>query len=219
MADPVEFLTNALSQTGADALPYAEHQKWTLRQHLADLLSVGSGSTQLSCVPSVHAAVRSLALKTCYQHRTHVLQEFRTLHPSVQTYTQVDGRWASRRDAITLLVLKDLITIISCARTAACPATRGPEHVNILVRRAVKLLRAQGTLPMYHQVGLATTQGQSGGMSHARLECRSHSAQGNPSVYPWQLRRATNTTSQWQCGCRNGIHRRRRSCLSSPRRT
>jgi ESCRT-I complex subunit TSG101 len=73
MADPVEFLTNALSQTGADALPYAEHQKWTLRQHLADLLS-----------------------------------EFRTLHPSVQTYTQVDGR-------------------------------------------AVKLLRAQGTLPMYHQ--------------------------------------------------------------------
>lgn len=57
MADPVEFLTNALSQTGADALPYAEHQKWTLRQHLADLLSVGSGSTQLTCVPSVRAAV------------------------------------------------------------------------------------------------------------------------------------------------------------------
>lgn len=57
MADPVEFLTNALSQTGADALPYAEHQKWTLRQHLADLLSVGSGSSQLTCVPSVRAAL------------------------------------------------------------------------------------------------------------------------------------------------------------------
>jgi hypothetical protein len=43
MADPVvEFLTKALSQTGADALPYAEHQKWTLRQHLADLLTVSN---------------------------------------------------------------------------------------------------------------------------------------------------------------------------------
>ena len=82
----------------------------------------------------------------------------------MQTYTQVDGRWDSRRDAITLLVLTGCIIIISCARTAACPATRGPEHVNILVRRAVKLLRAQGTLPMYHQVGLATTQSLSGGI-------------------------------------------------------
>lgn len=40
MADPAgEFLTKALSTEG---LPYAEHQKWTVRQHLTDLLTVCS---------------------------------------------------------------------------------------------------------------------------------------------------------------------------------
>lgn len=41
MVDEVaEFLTKALSQTGSEQLPYGESQKWTIRQHVADLLQV-----------------------------------------------------------------------------------------------------------------------------------------------------------------------------------
>ena len=40
MTDVSEFLTKVLSAVGADALPYEEHQKWALRQHLTDLLQV-----------------------------------------------------------------------------------------------------------------------------------------------------------------------------------
>lgn len=40
MVDPVDFLTRALSASGSEALPYGENQKWTIRQQLADLLTV-----------------------------------------------------------------------------------------------------------------------------------------------------------------------------------
>lgn len=51
MVDQVdELLTRALSQTGPDRLPYDESQKWTIRQHVSDLLQVNETSACMNIV-------------------------------------------------------------------------------------------------------------------------------------------------------------------------
>jgi len=39
----LEFLSQVLSQRGPQAVPYAENVKWSIREHMSDLLKVRGG--------------------------------------------------------------------------------------------------------------------------------------------------------------------------------
>lgn len=40
----LEFLSQVLSQRGPQAVPYAENTKWSIREHMSDLLKVRAGA-------------------------------------------------------------------------------------------------------------------------------------------------------------------------------
>lgn len=40
LGQAVEFISSVLSQRGPQAVPYEERNKWTIREHLSDLLKV-----------------------------------------------------------------------------------------------------------------------------------------------------------------------------------
>ncbi len=46
----MEFLSQVLSQRGPDAVPYQENVKWTIREHLSELIKVGDAED--SCLNS-----------------------------------------------------------------------------------------------------------------------------------------------------------------------
>lgn len=42
LGEAMEFLSQALSQRGPEAVPYAENVKYTIREHMSELLKVGA---------------------------------------------------------------------------------------------------------------------------------------------------------------------------------
>lgn len=38
LGQALEYISSVLSQRGPQAVPYAERSKWTIREHLSDLL-------------------------------------------------------------------------------------------------------------------------------------------------------------------------------------
>ena len=152
-----EYLAHALPPQGSTDLPYKPEQRWTVRQHILDLIEVCHAchmeqrplplpleafcSPAATSTPAPPAGFSILAVLVTMDW----MQEFPTLMPRKQLYTHHDGRHA--------------LALVTWPVQACWLSIQQHQHstdINTVPRRAVQLLLVAGTLPMYYQVCAVT---------------------------------------------------------------
>ncbi len=79
-----EWLTRALTQQGADALPYSDSARWTVRQHVSDLLQAAPTPFRTSDCTSYHLKLVLVCL--------HVGRQWVSFCPAPPTQRQQRAR-------------------------------------------------------------------------------------------------------------------------------